>query len=289
MAPVTCEVHHLGKDDPDKRVVRIRATAFRDKKDKFIVRITSTQGKSACFEAVYADDTYMKNRNFTSADLVFMRESWRILLDVNLGDSVDLEEIPENVSLYEVRSALSDDRNEGRIYIFNEEIRDKIKGKRCIVRITRKGRKDIKPVYCEGLYADDFYLKDWQEVWKKRGIAPNVCKLIFISEWYRLLLDTKIGKTYDLEVEPLDPRKREGLWPLLYLYPRDHPQAVVRTASIMGFIGLGLGVIGMGLGIFSIQTLFPNFIPGVVLLSALFGLFGLVIALLGIIGLSLRR
>ena len=64
MTPVTCEVHQLGKDDPDKRVVRIRTTAFRDKKDKFIVRITSTQGKSACFEALYADDTYMKNKNF---------------------------------------------------------------------------------------------------------------------------------------------------------------------------------------------------------------------------------
>lgn len=292
MAPVKCEVHQLGEGDLHKRVVRIRATAFQDKKDKFTVRITSTQSKSACFEAVYANDSYLKNRNLTSDNLVFMRKSWRILLDVKPTDQVEVEEIPENDSVYEVHSALSDDHNEGKFYIFDEQLHDKIKGKRRIARIRRRDRKDVKPVYSEALYADDFYLEEWQEIWKKRGTVPNFCKVIFISEWYRLLLGTNIGERIDLKVEPLDPGKREGLWPLLYLYPRDHPQAVVRTASILGFIGLGLGVISIGLGIFSIQSLFPNFILGIVIiyiLSIVVGLLGLAIAFLGIIGLSLRR
>jgi hypothetical protein len=57
MAPVKCRVHQLGKGDPDKRVVRIRATAFQAFQSKrFIVRITSSKGsqrKSAYFEAEY--------------------------------------------------------------------------------------------------------------------------------------------------------------------------------------------------------------------------------------------
>jgi hypothetical protein len=297
MAHATYKVHSLGESDSDKRIVRIRSEAFRDFQGKnFTIRIINTKGQSACFEAKYADAATYRS-GIGGDDLVFMRKTWRDLLDVHPpengrpSDQVEVEVISENDSLYEVHSASSDDHNEGRIYIFNEQLHDKIKGRRCIVRITRGDGKNVKPVYSEALYADDYYLKKWQDIWKARSTKHDFCKLIFISEWYRLLLGIHIGERINLKVDLLDPRKREGLWPLLYLYPRDHPQAVVRTASIMGYIGLGLGVIGIGLGIFSIQTLSQNFIPGpVIICIGLFSvLFGIFIALLGIIGLSTRR
>lgn len=301
MAPIICEVHQILEDDSDKRVVRIRGTAFPAFRGKRCFRIKNILGgRSACFEAVYADDDYIDKwkkktgKDLRDNDLVFMRKLWRLLLDVKPpeqgkpSDQVEVEEIQGNDSLYEVHGALSDDRNEGRIYIFNEELHDKITGKRHIARI--KKRVDAKAVYSEVLYADDFYLKDWQEIWEKRGTVPNLCKLIFINEWYRLLLGTKIGEKIVLkEDDLLDPGKREGLWLLLYLYPRDHPQAVVRTASILGFIGLGLGVIGIGLGLSIIKDLFVINILAVIVVVGVFCVVGLAIALLGIIGLSIRR
>ena len=200
-------------------------------------------------------------------------------------------------SLYAVHSALSDDTNEGRIRILpapqNKKLRNEIEGKRRIARIKRRDRKDAKPVYSEALYADDFYIEDWKEIWKKKGIVPEDIvpkdrNVIFISEWYRLLLGTIIGEVIeidpDVNVKLLNPGSPRELWALLYLYPRNHPQAVVRTASMMAIIGFGSGVIGIGLGVLSINDLLATKIAGFLVCGV-----GLAIAFLGIIGLIFRR
>lgn len=294
MAPITCKVHQLGRDDSDKKVVRIRAAAFKAFQGRrFIIRITSKKGsksKFACFEAEYVDPTYRDN--ISGNDLVFMRETWRNLLEVQPFDQVEVEAIPANDSLYEVRSALSEDRNEGRIYIFNEELYDQIAGKRYIARVKRNNKENTKAVYCEIVYADDWYLEDWQEIWKRRGTSPSdFCKLIFISEWYRNLLGIKtIRGKIDLNVKVLNAEPRSlgariwewvwEKWALLYLYPRKHPQAAVRTANMMGFIALGLGVIGTGLGFLGIMLWLATIIICLV---------GFAIAVLGFVGLSIGR
>ncbi len=182
---------------------------------------------------------------------------------------------------YEVHSALSDDSNEGWVWIKLPQdtyLYKEIKDRRRVIRIKRK---DAKPVYCEALLADPFYLKKWKE----KGIDKfKNDSVIFISAWYRYLLrlsSDDIGKIIDLDVEPLDSGSLRELVALLYQYPRNHPQAVVRTASMMGIIGFGLGVIGIGLGILSIIS---TNIPGFVFCGV-----GFAITLLGIIGLIRRR
>lgn len=326
MAQATCEVHTLLKDDPDKRAVRIRAQAVRAFHGKrFIIQITSMHGKSACFEALYADDEYMKGwekerpefvkewrEKGEQPDLIFMRKTWRELLDVHPSenskppDRVVVEVIQEEKVLrpqYAVHSALSDDTHEGRIYIYtrNEELRGGIDKRRRIVSIKRN---EGKPVYIEALYADTQYLKRWKEKGINFGDSEQYFpdyNVIFISGWYRYLLKIEDAEAIieDLNVEVKLPRKLwipRKLWrylrALLYLYPRDHPQTVVLVANMMGIIGAGLGVTGAGLGILSIQSLFPKFIVGVVIVYALgiiLALAGLVIAIFGFGGLIGRR
>ena len=294
MGPVRCEVHTLLEDDPNKRVVRIRANAFQAfQGKKCIVQIRNID-KYAYFEAVYADDAYMKswqakNKNFRDNDLIFMSKSRRELLGVKPSESVDLEEIQGKglQSLYAVHSALSDDSNEGRIWIKpsqNPELCREIKDRRRIVCIKRKDAekgKDAKPVYSEALFADSYYLKNWEEKWKEKGIVLEDCNVIFISAWYRRLLGIEnIGEIIDLSVKPQTLR---NLPALLYQYPRNHPQALVLTASMMGIIGFGLGVIGIGLGIVGIKDLLATNILSPIGFGVCVA--GFAVTLLGIIGL----
>lgn len=189
---------------------------------------------------------------------------------------------------YKVHMASSDDSDEGRIWIKHKDLEGKIQGKRPIVCI--KGEK-FKPIYVEALYADYTYLK-------KRGMDTVFGEnenVIFISAWYRNKLKIEAEKfpvkgsggaspvTIDLDVKPLRPL---NLRALLYLYPRDHPQALVLTANMMAIVAFGLGVLGIGLGFASLKDWLGPF-------WALFGLIilvvvGFVITLLGVIGLIRR-
>lgn len=160
---------------------------------------------------------------------------------------------------YEAHQALADESNEGWILI-RPSPKDKKLGKACkpgrrpIVRI--KG-KNFKAVYAEVLYADDTYLN-------KRKTDPNFCThsdtLIFLSAWYRNLLgiENKLG-SIKLDIKPVHPL---ALVALLYRYPRNHPQALVRAANMMAIIGVGLGFIGIGLGLLGIAQLLSTNIPG---------------------------
>ena len=315
MGPVRCEVHQLRMVDPNKKVVRIRANAFQAFQGKKVVRISRISNKqpskSAYFEATYADDAYMNSRNLIN-DLVFMGERCREQLkderlkgerseDLRVGDSVDLEEIQGKalLSLYAVHQALSDDSNEGRIWIKpssqNTELGNIKQGERRIVRIKRK---DAKPVFSEALLADPGYLKRWEETRKVKGSELEDCNVIFISAWYRHSLgieEEKFPVIIDLDdVKLLHPGSPRNLWALLYQYPRNHPQALVRSASMMGIIGFGLGVIGTGLGVVGINDWLASHIsPSLTNFSTPFGFVLCVVVLaiaffFGIMGLIRR-
>ncbi len=310
MGLVKFEVHTLLKDTSYPKVVRIRADAYKAFQGgkKCIVQIRY-QAKYAYFEAVYADDFYINRwkqitgNSLGGNDLVFMGKLCRESLNVNPGNSIELKEIKGNdlQMLYAVHTALSEDSNEGRIYILpssqNKVLRDKMEdeSKRPIVSIKRTDRKDAKPVYSEALFADRYYLKKWEEKWKDQGKELEECNVIFISTWYRYLLGVKNKEIVELNVKPLDQRSLRELWALLYLYPRNHPQAVVRTANMVGIIGFGSGVIGIGLGVVGIQDWLVKHIPSPYLtnfwapIGFVICLVGIAIAILGIKGLIRRR
>jgi hypothetical protein len=70
-------------------------------------------------------------------------------------------------------------------------------------------RTKMGPVRCEvhtlseALFADSYYLKNWEEKWKEKGIVLEDCNVIFISAWYRRLLGIEnIGEIIDLSVKP---------------------------------------------------------------------------------------
>lgn len=323
MVSVTCKVHTLAKDKNGQlkreiRVVRIRATAFQAfPNERFIIQIKNAKSKLAYFEAQYADDAYIdewqKNTGkiIIGNDLIFMSEPCRKLLNVKPGDTVDLERIQGNdlPSLYAVHTALSDDSNEGWIWIRpssqNTDLQGEIENKRSIVRIkinsstqnadlwkeienkggiTHRRKKLAKPLYAEALLADIHYLERWREnMGIKFGDDYNV---IFISAWYRnLLCIGGIGTPMiiDLSLESRKSGSLRELWALLYQYPRNHPQVVVRTANMLAIIGFGLGVIGIGLGLFSID------LPVTHILGIVSCVIGLGFSILGFTGLIFRR
>src|SRR5260221_5205006 len=190
---------------------------------------------------------------------------------------------------YKAHQASADESNEGWILIRpspeDKELCDTCQpGRRPIVRI--KGTK-FKPVYAEALLADRTYLKHRKEV-----ETDSDTPLIFISAWYRNLFAMNKLESITLDIEPVSSL---NLVTLLYRYPRDHPQALVRAANMMAIIGFGLGVIGFGLGLVGINDWIKTDtpIPHLTNFSTPFGLVLLVvwlaIAILGIIGLIRRR
>src|SRR6266851_4372632 len=91
---------------------------------------------------------------------------------------------------YIVHSALRDDLNEGWIWIRN--LRNELDGKRRITRVTAETGGSI---FCEALYADDWYMEKWIERWNNIHLQapPADANLAFISSWYRRRLGIVTG------------------------------------------------------------------------------------------------
>jgi hypothetical protein len=146
--------------------------------------------------------------------------------------------------MFELHTAPRDFLNEGVVWVGGPVGRTLL-GKRPIARIKYEGKK----VYCEALYAERFFLKTWDDNHPARPLSNDLDKpRIFMSAWYRRLLripDEKIERDIRLEVEVVS---RLNLLALLWNYPRQHPDVVVLTASMVAVIALGLGFIGAGVG-----------------------------------------
>jgi len=237
---INCEVHQILKNYQPLHVVRIRAEVFK----------------------------------------VFGNKRFIVSLKIKVYDRVEVEEIQEVdlKSLYSVHPALSDDSNEGRIWIkpssYNEDLIKEIRNKRCIVCVKRK-TKGAKSVYNEALYADAFYLKKWKE----RGIEfAGDYNFVFINGWYRRLLGIKGSPPWI--IRDLKIKRRRNPYALLYKYPRNHPQTLVLTSSMLGIIGVGLGFLGAAFG-------FASLCPPIVFIVLVIS--GCAIILLGVIGLISGR
>jgi len=153
---------------------------------------------------------------------------------------------------YDVHTSLDEDKNEGWVWIRNSHLKNDLEGKRRIIRITAETKKKV---FCEALYADPRYMKKWYVIWVNDGreIPPPTQNLAFISEWHRILLGIeKIWKDpRNLAIDYPENSLRPFWWQLCACL--DHPQVVVRLATLLAIIGVGLGILGMGVGIAGVQ------------------------------------
>jgi hypothetical protein len=173
---------------------------------------------------------------------------------------------------YIVHTSLRDDMNEGWVWIRN--LKSELNGKRCTVRITAKPGKSI---FCEALYADEWYMKKWIERWNdtQKNVPPPDANLAFISAWYRGRLSIGEGPQ-NLTIDYKDtPRP---FWWQLYVC-LEHPQVVVLLATLLAIIGLGLGILALGLAIFGV----PDWRPYGFWIGGFFMLLGAFVMLPGLL------
>ncbi len=180
---------------------------------------------------------------------------------------------------YFIHTSLAEDSSEGKIYILDTEIEKEISGKRNLACIQYKHEQKKKKIYCEILYVDKYYKEKWKKLDKNKCSVNNQENInentasIFINEWYRNLLEIEVDKSYGFKI--IIPKNLYKLWAKLYLHPKQHPQIIVRTANMLGIIGIGLGVIGVGLGLLSI---------GFAILGKIWIIAGVIINVFGILG-----
>lgn len=146
---------------------------------------------------------------------------------------------------YEIHTSLWQEINEGHIWIKDTELKKELEARRHIVRVGLSHKK----VYCEALYAGERDIKRFKEHLNSAGDLEKD-NLIFINRWYRMRLGIE-----DLRPKPLTICLRSAVssfsWPLLACF--QHPQVVVRVATVLAMIGFGLGLIGVGLSLIGIQ------------------------------------
>jgi hypothetical protein len=155
--------------------------------------------------------------------------------------------------LYDVHTSLDEDKNEGSVCIRNTGLKKDLDGQRRIIRVTAGTGKSI---FCEALYADHWYMEKWTARWTTRHltIPPADENLAFISSWYRIRLG--IGMRHqELEIEYRETSPRPFWWQVRAC--TDHPQVIVRLATLLAIIGLGLGILALGLGVAGVREWQP--------------------------------
>ncbi len=101
---------------------------------------------------------------------------------------------------YEVHTALGDDLNEGWVWVRDSGLKDQLRDQRRIVRIEFNSKK----VYCEALYADDYYLKRFNERRVKDGRTeiPLNKDLVFINGCVFQSRKAAVSRALSIRVEP---------------------------------------------------------------------------------------
>lgn len=139
---------------------------------------------------------------------------------------------------YLILAALYEELNQGWIWITNLDYKP-----RSIVRI--KSTKSKKKIYCECLQIDDNYINIYNKPSRKE--IENNIPTITMNEWYRKRLGiTNTKYYYDLEIKPSN-----CLWGKLCANLQ-HPQIVVRMATVLALCSVGLGILSLILGLVSI-------------------------------------
>lgn len=139
---------------------------------------------------------------------------------------------------YLVLASLYDDLNQGWVWMTNSGLES-----RSIVKITNK--KNNEKVFCECLNIDRNYMTLYNNPPRKiieKGIAT-----ITINEWYR----KKLGGIETKIIHELEIKAANG-WCGKIRANLQHPQNVVRMATLLALISVVLGVLSAALGVISI-------------------------------------
>lgn len=145
---------------------------------------------------------------------------------------------------YSIYAALHEDINSGWVWI---NITDDAQNFRPRAIICIKNPTTQKKVYCEALQIDDNFMRQYNKEGESRvSIGKNTPALV-INEWYRKLL----GNLTTQSKQELQITENDN-WIGMIISCIQHPQIIVRVASWLGIISVGLGVVGMILGTVSL-------------------------------------
>ena len=136
---------------------------------------------------------------------------------------------------YKVLAALRDEMNQGWIWVTNSGLES-----RSVVKVTNS--KNNKSIYCECLEIEDNYIFTYDNP-PRVPINKNE-PTITINSWYR----KKLGGIDTKTIQELEIRAANN-WLGRLCSCFQHPQVVVRMATWLSLISLGLGVLGVCLGI----------------------------------------
>jgi hypothetical protein len=116
----------------------------------------------------------------------------------------------------------------------------------CKIKNFETGRS----AYCELLQADRNYLRYRHGFRSASRIQPQQ-PAISLNQWYREKLGIpRTGVDVDLGIFVTECRCKGALWRVRACL--EHPEIVVRLATVLSIVGVILGCIGIGLGVISL-------------------------------------
>jgi hypothetical protein len=138
-----------------------------------------------------------------------------------------------------IYASLFEHMNDGFVWLKLPELET-----RRVVKITNSQTKAV--IFCEALRLDGNFLTHYNFDGRAHIEKPETS--IVMNEWYRKRLGNLETKNdYPLVIEVSD-----SWWDKIRACLQ-HPQNVVRIATRLGLIGVGLGVIGFVLGIVALS------------------------------------
>ena len=129
--------------------------------------------------------------------------------------------------MYKVLAAMRADMNEGWVWLSKADFTP-----RSIIKITNTANG--KSVYCERLGIDENFIKEYNQS-PRMAIRPDE-KTLVINEWYR----KKLGGIDTNASHNLYFTAANGWWGK-FRANTGHPQVVVRLATWLAAISVGLG------------------------------------------------
>lgn len=132
--------------------------------------------------------------------------------------------------MYKVLAATRSDMNEGWVWLSGHSF-----AQRSIIKIHNKSNGTV--VYCEALQIDRNFINEYNQ--SPRAHINDGENTIVVNCWYRSRLG-EIGtrKNHDLEIS-----EANGFWGK-FRASTGHPQVVVRLATWLAVISVGLGLLG---------------------------------------------
>jgi len=176
--------------------------------------------------------------------------------------------LPEIERCYTLLRSRRDELAEGWVWLRDRDVHDQVRRRRPIAKVTHTLGGEEHVIHCEMVYADDTDIEAFADENKLEKckvlslLGEPDRRAVFMSSWYREKLgierDHDKDKCVRLTIELTGTRSlllrvtRGLLWQVYAC--ADHPQVVVRLATWLGLVGLGLGVIGVGLGFLALDV-----------------------------------